>query len=133
MTPGSHKVGLPEPKAQAPFRHHPRGRLQEQGPRADEPCHTLGIQIAQCRYYLQTLWPNVGIICILGSLGIQGNFHDCGDDDIRGLLPDAVRKDTVAKVERSLQEMRDPDIDGNPALQLAADHTSEASCTRFRV
>ena len=30
---------------------------------------TLGIQIAQCRYYLQTLGPNVGIIHILGSLG----------------------------------------------------------------
>ena len=34
----------------------------------------LGIQIAQCRYYLQTLGPNVGIICILGSLdlGLRG-------------------------------------------------------------
>ena len=31
----------------------------------------LGIQIAQCRSYLQTLGPNVGIICIHGSLGFM--------------------------------------------------------------
>ena len=30
---------------------------------------TLAIQIAQGRYDLQTLGPNVGSICILGSLG----------------------------------------------------------------
>ena len=28
-----------------------------------------GIQVAQCRYYLQTLGPNVCIIYVLGSLG----------------------------------------------------------------
>ena len=33
----------------------------------------LGIQIAQCRQYLHTLGPNVGIICILGSLGYCPN------------------------------------------------------------
>ena len=26
------------------------------------PSIALGIQIAQCRYYLQTLWPNLGTI-----------------------------------------------------------------------
>ena len=31
---------------------------------------TLGLQIAQSRYYLQTLDPKVGTICILGALGI---------------------------------------------------------------
>ena len=37
---------------------------------------TLGIQIAQCRYYLQTLGPNVGgIFCILGSLGYDESRH----------------------------------------------------------
>ena len=30
----------------------------------------LGIQMAQCRSYLQILGPNVGIVCILGSLGM---------------------------------------------------------------
>ena len=39
------------------------GRLQE----AYEL--TPGIQIAQCRSYLQTLGPNVGNICVHGSLG----------------------------------------------------------------
>ena len=34
---------------------------------------SLGIQIAQCRQYLQTLGFNVGIICILGSLGYRGS------------------------------------------------------------
>ena len=29
----------------------------------------IGIQLAQCRYYVQTLGPNVGISCVLGSLG----------------------------------------------------------------
>ena len=33
---------------------------------------TLGIQIAQCRQYSQTVGPNVGIISVLGSLGIVG-------------------------------------------------------------
>ena len=36
----------------------------------------LGIQIAQCRQYLQTLGPNVGIICILGSLGDSVEVYD---------------------------------------------------------
>ena len=58
------------------------------------------------------------------SLAIQSSFHDCGDDDIRGLLPDAFRNDKAAQVERSLQEMHAPDVDGNPALQIAADHNS---------
>ena len=31
---------------------------------------TLRLQIAQSRYDLQALDPNVGIICILGSLGL---------------------------------------------------------------
>ena len=31
---------------------------------------TLGLQIAQSRYYLQTLDPKVGTICILGALGL---------------------------------------------------------------
>ena len=35
---------------------------------------SLGIQIAQCRYYLQPLGPNVGIICILGPLGFGQKF-----------------------------------------------------------
>ena len=35
---------------------------------------TLGIQIAQCRYYLQTLGP-CGYFCILGSLGYDESRH----------------------------------------------------------
>ena len=34
-----------------------------------EPKLTLGLQIAQSRYHLQTLDPKVGTICILGALG----------------------------------------------------------------
>ena len=30
--------------------------------------YIFGIQKAQCRYYLQSLKPNVGIICVFGSL-----------------------------------------------------------------
>ena len=30
---------------------------------------SLGLQIVQSRYYLQTLDPKVGTICILGALG----------------------------------------------------------------
>ena len=37
--------------------------------------HTLGLQIAQSRYYLQTLDPKVGTICILGALGIYTYVH----------------------------------------------------------
>ena len=32
---------------------------------------SLGVQIAQSRYYLQTLDPKVGTICILGALGVS--------------------------------------------------------------
>ena len=31
----------------------------------------LGLQIAQSRYYLQTLDPKVGTTCILGALGFR--------------------------------------------------------------
>ena len=35
---------------------------------------TLGLQIAQSRYYVQTLDPKVGTVCILGALGeLVGN------------------------------------------------------------
>ena len=33
---------------------------------------SLGLQIAQSRYYLQTLDPKVGTFCILGALGFVG-------------------------------------------------------------
>ena len=32
---------------------------------------TLGLQKAQSRYYLQTLGPQLGIICILGAMGVR--------------------------------------------------------------
>ena len=32
---------------------------------------SLGLQIAQSRYYLQTLDPKAGTICILGALGSE--------------------------------------------------------------
>ena len=33
--------------------------------------HALGLQIAQSRYYIQTLGVKVGTICILGALGVE--------------------------------------------------------------
>ena len=38
---------------------------------------TLGLQIAQSMYYLQTLDPKVGTICILGALGQGSTFVQC--------------------------------------------------------
>ena len=39
-------------------------------PRAPPRFVTLGLQIAQSRYYLKTLDPKVGTICVLGALGL---------------------------------------------------------------
>ena len=38
-----------------------------------------GIQVAQCRLYLQTLGSNVGIICVLGSFWFRG-WHNSSCD-----------------------------------------------------
>ena len=61
--------------------------------------NTLGLQIAQSRYCLQTLEPKVGNICILGALGIRrppnkkgkrvllGNLEaDTGPDNLKKAL-----------------------------------------------
>ena len=39
---------------------------------------SLGLQIAQSRYYLQTLDPEVGTICILGALGYSLLWFNVG-------------------------------------------------------
>ena len=65
---------------------------------------SLGILIAQCRYYLQTLGPNVGIICILGSLGylLQSSSQLENPENFGCLIPSAyaVGKRTVRGLGR---------------------------------
>ena len=51
---------------------------------------TLGIQIAKCREYSQTLGTDVGIICILGSLGPYIPNQDLEAlDPLLGLNPES--------------------------------------------
>ena len=46
------------------------GLIRNRGCHSSLVIITLGLQMAQSRYYLQTFDPKVGTICILGALGL---------------------------------------------------------------